>query len=95
MQPLALACGQGAGRLSQAQVRKSHIVQQLQAGGDLLLGMKKPVQLLNRNSEIHQIVDLAAIASVDAYKASRGMNNMPELIENEGRKRPRNIVEAL
>ena len=47
--------------------------------GPIMLGMNKPIHLLTRNSEVHQIVDLAAIACVDAYNESKGMNVMPKL----------------
>jgi len=40
--------------------------------GPIMLGLKKPVHLITRHSDVHQIVDLAAIASVDAYTEARG-----------------------
>ena len=80
-----------AGNIS---LRLMRVLSNAHQTGPILLGMNKPVHLLNRNSETHQIVDLAAIASVDAYNASKGMNSMPELIDDEPRKRPRNIVEV-
>ncbi|RLD21020.1 MAG: NADP-dependent malic enzyme [Bacteroidetes bacterium] len=80
-----------AGNIS---LRLMRVLSNAHQTGPILLGMKKPVQLLNRNSEVHQIVDLAAIASVDAYNASKGKNSFPKLINDEPYKRPRNIVDV-
>ena len=40
--------------------------------GPIMLGLKKPIHLITRHSDVHQIVDLAAIASVDADTVARG-----------------------
>lgn len=80
-----------AGNIS---LRLMRVLSNAHQTGPILLGMKKPVQLMNRNSEIHQIVDLTAIASVDAYNEAKGILKTPELSYDEPRKRPRNIVDA-
>ena len=38
--------------------------------GPIMIGLKKPIHLITRHSDVHQIVDLAAIASVDAHKSN-------------------------
>jgi len=44
--------------------------------GPIMLGLQKPIHLITRRSDVHQIVDLAAIASVDAHTVSSGMRTM-------------------
>ena len=39
--------------------------------GPLMIGMRYPLHILTRNNEVHNIVDLAAIASVDAYSVKK------------------------
>lgn len=62
--------------------------------GPIMIGLKKPIHLMTRNTEIHQIVDLAAIASVDAYNVAKGVDGLPDLQQVSGRKKARTIVEA-
>src|SRR5690606_16413063 len=46
-----------------------------EAIGPILLGMKKPVHILQLGSSIREIVNMAAIAVVDAQKREPGVAN--------------------
>jgi malate dehydrogenase (oxaloacetate-decarboxylating)(NADP+) len=40
-----------------------------EAVGPILVGLNKPVHVLQRGAEVHEIIDMAAIAAVDAQNA--------------------------
>ena len=46
----------------------AHRLGGLQAVGPILVGLSKPVHVLHRTLDVNEIVDMAAIAVVDAQK---------------------------
>jgi len=42
-----------------------------EAIGPILMGLSKPVHVLQRGAEVNEIVNVAAIAAVDAQEAAR------------------------
>jgi malate dehydrogenase (oxaloacetate-decarboxylating)(NADP+) len=48
-----------------------------QAIGPILVGMAQPVHLLQRGSEVNDIVNMAAIAAVDAQEHGRAQPARP------------------
>ena len=60
--------------------------------GPIILGMKKPIHLMTRNTEVHQIVDIAAIATVDARNTSTGSNKLFHLEKEEDEPYPTTVL---
>jgi malate dehydrogenase (oxaloacetate-decarboxylating)(NADP+) len=48
--------------------------------GPILIGMAKPIHLITRNSEVNNIVDMAAIASVDAQNTLLGSKRRSKVL---------------
>jgi malate dehydrogenase (oxaloacetate-decarboxylating)(NADP+) len=52
--------------------------------GPILMGMSKPVQVLNRQAEVQEIVNMAAIAVVDVQECeSRAARSFPPMRQEE------------
>ena len=65
------------------------LVQQLanaEVVGPILVGMRKPVYILQREDEVKDIVNLAAIAVVEAQRQTKDIVNLAEIAMAEAQR---------